>query len=120
MRALLSVLAVLMSHSGAQAQGAGAAVASIAVEASQAGVTLRGQALALSAGRFETSMRIEKSGPSGRTSTTQGGALSLAAGEAGTVATVGLSLAPGDTLSIELVVTAGGQVVSTSQLSVGQ
>lgn len=119
MRLLLSALAILVSASTAQAQEPGSAVAGITVEAIPNGVTLRGTALALAAGRYDTRMRIEKSGPSGRTSTTQGGAVSLAAGETGTVATVGLSLAPGDTLSVELVVTAGGRTVASSRLSVG-
>jgi hypothetical protein len=63
-------------------------------------------------------MTIEKSGPSGRTSTTQGGAVTLAAGQAGDVATVGLSMTPGDQLSVELVVSADGKEVSRSRMSV--
>lgn len=116
----LSALAILMSATTAQAQELGSAVAGIAVEAIPHGVTLRGTALALAEGHYETKMRIEKSGPSGHTSTTQGGAVSLEAGESGTVATVGLSLTPGDTLSVELIITAGGRMVSSSQVSVGK
>ncbi len=116
--ALVLVMAA-MSLPGARAQETPFAVAGIAAEPSAGGVTLAGRALALVAGRYEAEMRIEKSGASGRTSTTQGGAVTLAAGETGTVATVGLSMAPGDTLAVELVLSAKGREISRSRLSVG-
>lgn len=122
MRRLLNsaALAVLMSAGPSHAQAEPAAVASIVAERSVGGVRLSARVLALGAGDFDARMRIEKSGPSGRLSTTQGGAAKLEAGGEGVVATVGLSMAPGDTLSVDLVVSSGGRDVAHSRLTVGE
>lgn len=114
-------MAVVASAVGdVRAQEPPAAVALIEAIATDDGVRLEGRALALTRGRYDARMTIEKSGASGRTSTTQGGAVDLAAGQSASVATVGLSMAAGDVLAVELVLTAEGEEVSRNRLSVGQ
>ena len=82
-------------------------------------VRLTGHALGVTAGPVEARMTIDKSGPSGRTSTTQGGALTLAVGQDVVVASVGLSIGAGDQLTVDLVLMDGEREVSRSRLSVG-
>ncbi len=101
------------------AEGASSAIASIAVEGGSGTVRLTGHALGLSPGHVEARMTIKKSGASGQTSTTQGGAFDLSAGQDAVVATVGLSIAPGDRLEVDLVLTSSQQEVSRSTLNVG-
>ncbi|WP_156421550.1 curli-like amyloid fiber formation chaperone CsgH [Aureimonas sp. AU40] len=95
------------------------AIASIVVEPGAGTVRLTGRALGLSNGHVEARMMIEKSGPSGRTSTTQGGEFELSVGQDAVVATVGLSLSPGDKLDVDLVLTNGEREISRSRLNVG-
>lgn len=118
--ALSLAVALMSASSAAQAAGPAAAVAVIDVEAAPNGVRISGRALALSAGRFEATMRVEKSGPAGRSNTTQGGSATLDAGKSSSVATVGLSVAPGDRLEVELVLTGeNGAEVARNTLVVG-
>lgn len=102
-----------------RAQELPTAIASIAVEGGSGSVRLTGHALGLSAGHVEARMTIRKSGASGQTSTTQGGAFDLSAGQDAVVATVGLSIAPGDRLEVDLVLSSRQQEVSRSTLNVG-
>ena len=95
------------------------ALASILVSNGPAGVRLTGRAAALADVDLKAAMTIEKSGRSGKMSTRQGGSFSLKAGEEADVATAGLSMAPGDRLSVELRLTSDGREISTATLSVG-
>ncbi|MBP0441051.1 curli-like amyloid fiber formation chaperone CsgH [Tianweitania sediminis] len=115
----LPVVLAMVSASPAYAQSA-AAVATVEASATEGGVRLVGRAVALADGRYEAKMAIRKSGRSGETSTTQGGAFELQAGKTADVASVGLSMVPGDTLVVDLVLTAGGEEVSRTMLSVGK
>lgn len=65
-------------------------------------------------------MIVTKTGLSGRVSTTQGGEFALAAGESADVATVGLSTSPGDRLTVDLTLTSGERVLSTSRLTIDE
>ncbi|KTQ96434.1 hypothetical protein NS365_03135 [Aureimonas ureilytica] len=109
----------LLMASPLHAQDAPVAIASIAVEGGAGMVRLTGHALGVTAGHVDARMTIEKGGASGRTSTTQGGALDLAAGQDATVASVGLSIGAGDHLTVDLVLMDGEREVSRSRLSVG-
>lgn len=123
MRRLVPVAAVIAGMSpfaGLAADGPLAAIATIEVERDTATVRLTGKALALTGGLYEAQLKIEKSGTSGRSSTSQGGAFELGEGESATVATVGLSIDPQDVLAAELVLSADGREVARSRLSVGQ
>ena len=103
----------------AASQGSDMGVASIEATASGNGVRFVGRVLALSEGRFDARMTIEKTGTSGRTSTSQGGAVTLVAGASADIATTTLSLAPGDQVSIDLVLSTDGQAVASSRLVIG-
>lgn len=93
--ALAFAMAGLVYGSPGTAAAQATAVATIEVMGTANGVRISGRALALSAGRFDAELRIEKDGRAGRTATTQGGSVTLEAGRSADIATVGLSLAPG-------------------------
>ncbi|MCP3054450.1 MULTISPECIES: curli-like amyloid fiber formation chaperone CsgH [Aurantimonas] len=118
----ISLLLGLTMTNAAMAQGIAkaAALGSIVVTTSETGVKLTGRAAALSDVEVDALMSIEKSGASGRMSTSQGGSFSLKAGESADVATVGISLTPGDKLSVELTLKSNDRELSSSTLSVGQ
>lgn len=119
--AIASIASVLTMASAAHAgPPEAAALGSIVVSTSSTGVKLTGRAAALSDVELDALMSIEKSGASGRMSTSQGGSFSLKAGESADVATVGISMAPGDKLSVELTLKSDGRELSSSTLSVGQ
>ena len=65
-------------------------------------------------------MVVTKKGASGRVSTTQGGDFALSAGDSADVAHVGLSMAPGDQVVVELSLTSGDRVLSTSRLAINE
>lgn len=109
----------LLMSAPVHAEPASAAIASIAVEAEAGSVRLSGHALGLAEGHVAARMTITKSGPSGRMSTTQGGEFDLSKGKDAVVATVSLSMAAGDRLDVDLVLTDGQREVSRSKLSVG-
>lgn len=118
---ILLLLGLTMTNSAtAQDIAEAAALGSIGVTTSETGVKLTGRAAALSDVEVDALMSIEKSGASGRMSTSQGGSFSLKAGESVDVATVGISMAPGDKLSVELTLKSDGRELSSSTLSVGQ
>jgi hypothetical protein len=95
-----------------------AAVATITVGRTDAGLLVTGSALALSAGDYEATMSIDKRGKSGTMKTKQAGKMSLAAGESGNIAKIGLSYEPGDKVDIRLDVTAGGNAVSQAHTTI--
>ena len=95
-----------------------AAVATITVGRTDAGLSVTGGALAFSADDYEATMSIDKHGKSGTVKTKQAGKMSLAAGESGNIAKVGLSYAPGDKVDIRLDVTAGGKAVSQAHTTI--
>ncbi|SKA26824.1 curli-like amyloid fiber formation chaperone CsgH [Consotaella salsifontis] len=106
----------LLSAAGAAAHAgqSGSALATIAIEPTDTGVRLTGKAVALAAVSLDAKMTIERTGTAGRTATSQGGAFQLKAGERADVASVGLSMAPGDRLSVELVLSVDGQPIARS------
>ncbi|SMC93336.1 hypothetical protein SAMN06297251_11338 [Fulvimarina manganoxydans] len=121
-RAVLLALALLVGGAGsssAQTRDASAA-ASIAVSPRDDGLTLIGKAHALTNAEGQARMIVTKTGLSGRVSTTQGGEFALAAGESADVATVGLSTSPGDRLTVDLTLTSGERVLSTSRLTIDE
>lgn len=95
-----------------------AAVATITVGRTDAGLSVAGGALALLAGDYEATISIDKYGKSGTVKTKQAGKMSLAAGESGNIAKVGLSYEPGDKVDIRLDVTAGGKAVSQAHTTI--
>ena len=94
--------------------------ASIAVLTRTDGLTLVGRAQALTDADGEARMVGTKKGASGRVSTTQGGDFALSAGDSADVAHVGLSMAPGDQVVVELSLTSGDRVLSTSRLAINE
>lgn len=96
------------------------AIATIEVEPGTSGITLTGRALALTDCQFTASMTVERSGQAGHTKTVQGGSFHLNKGQGAKVATVGLSLSAGDSLSVELVLSSQGRQVAMSSLHVGE
>lgn len=94
--------------------------ASIAVLTRTDGLTLVGRAQALTDADGEARMVVTKKGASGRVSTTQGGDFALSAGDSADVAHVGLSMAPGDQVVVELSLTSGDRVLSTSRLAINE
>lgn len=97
-----------------------AALGSIVVTTSSTGVNLTARAIAWDDIEIDVLMSIEKTGTSGRMSTSQGGSFSLKAGESTDVATVGVSIAPEDKLSVELRLISNDRELSVSTLSVGR
>ena len=94
--------------------------ASIAVLTRTDGLTLVGRAQALTDADGEARMVVTKKGASGRVSTTQGGDFALSTGDSADVAHVGLSMAPGDQVVVELSLTSGDRVLSTSRLAINE
>jgi hypothetical protein len=94
------------------------AVGIINVTKTDAGLLVKGSVSAIAAGHFDATMTLSKSGHAGSMTTSQAGMLDLAAGETGTIAQIGLSLAPGDALDITLEVLSAGAIVSRSHLLV--
>ena len=94
--------------------------ASIAVLTRTDGLTLVGRAQALTDADGEARMVVTKKGASGRVSTTQGGDFALSAGDSADVAHVGLSMAPGDQVVVELSLTSGDRVLSTGRLAINE
>lgn len=84
----------------------------IDLDRTSSGVTIVGKATAASAGIYDARMIIEKSGTSGRASTSQGRRLDLSAGQSSDVAQVGLSLQPGDQLAVTVEISRNGEIVS--------
>jgi hypothetical protein len=111
--AMMAPGAVLAAGSGDRA--APAAVGTIEVSHGSGGLTIKGGALALTDGDFQGTLTIDKEGRSGTMKTSQGGRLSLRAGESGSVARVGLSYQPGDRIDIRLEITSGGEPVSLTR-----
>ena len=94
--------------------------ASIAVLTRTDGLTLVGRAQALTDADGAARMVVTKKGASGRVSTTQGGDFALSAGDSADVARVGLSMAPGDQVVVELSLTSGDRVLSTNRLAINE
>jgi hypothetical protein len=94
------------------------AVATITVGRSDAGLSVTGGALALSAGDYDAVMSIDKHGKSGTMKTKQAGKMSLGAGQSGSIAKVSLSYEAGDKVDIRLDVTAGGKAVSQAHTTI--
>jgi hypothetical protein len=117
---LLGVSLVFGAGCMSAAAEPGAAVAAIAVEPSDNGILLVGKAVALAPASIDARMTIERSGSGGRMSTSHGGAFTLEKGSSVDVASVGLSMAPGDRLSVELVLSKKGQPIARSVVEVGE
>ncbi len=112
--AALVAAGIMLVTGGASRAAEPGAIAAIAVEPTKDGVRLTGRAVALAAVTVDAKMTIERSGSAGRTSTSQGGSFTLEQGESADVASVGLSMAAGDALSVELVLSAGGETIARS------
>jgi hypothetical protein len=95
-----------------------AAIAIITVERTDAGLSVTGGALALSAGDYDAVMSIDKYGKSGTMKTKQAGKMSLGAGQSSSIAKVGLSYEAGDKVDIRLDVTASGKAVSQAHTTI--
>ncbi|MEE2951285.1 MAG: curli-like amyloid fiber formation chaperone CsgH [Pseudomonadota bacterium] len=113
--AVLAIVSVVAQAFGGEKERTGM-VPQIVTTLTDGGLQVTGRVLAVSSGAGSAKMSIEKNGPSGRTSTTQGGSFDLEKGEHRDIATVGLSFSPGDKLSIELVLTADGQTLSSAKV----
>ncbi|EAS51333.1 hypothetical protein SI859A1_02148 [Aurantimonas manganoxydans SI85-9A1] len=111
--ALLAAGIMLVTGGASRAAEPGA-IAAIVVEPTDDGVRMTGRAVALSVLSVDAKMTIERSGSGGRTSTSQGGRFTLEKGESADVATVGLSMAAGDALSVELVLSVDGRTIARS------
>ncbi|HEX2020646.1 MAG TPA: curli-like amyloid fiber formation chaperone CsgH [Aurantimonas sp.] len=112
--AALVAAGLLLGAGGMSRAAEPGAIAAITVEPTKDGVRLTGRAVALAAVTVDAKMTIERSGSAGRTSTSQGGSFTLEQGESVDVASVGLSMAAGDALSVELVLSAGGETMARS------
>jgi hypothetical protein len=116
--ALLAASLFMVGPVAAASLEAAAAVATITVGRTDAGLSVTGGALALSAGDYEATMSIDKHGKSGTMKTKQAGKMSLGVGQSGSIAKVGLSYEPGDKVDILLDVTADGKAVSQAHTTV--
>lgn len=114
--AFLLPIAIIAGPTSAQDDGPSGnhalVLASISMDHTPSGLTIAARAHALTGGDYEADMRIEKDGPSGTMSTRQGNALTLAAGDTADIARVGLSLAPGDSLSIRVDIYHDGELIA--------
>lgn len=88
------------------------AVPSIDISSSASGLTIVGRVLALTDGTFDATLTLDKNGASGSMKTRQGGRLDLSAGKDGSVAKIGISYQPGDTVDVKLEVTVDGKPVA--------
>lgn len=86
----------------------------ISIETVDGSVVVTGSATAISAGTYDVALNVTKEGTSGRASTRQGNAVTLAAGETQSVGRMGFNLQPGDALSVTIEVSQDGLVVSRS------
>jgi hypothetical protein len=116
--ALLAGSLFMASPVAAASLETAAAVATITISHTDTGLMVKGGALAFSAGDYEAVMSIDKHGRSGTMKTKQAGRMSLAAGQSGSIAKVGLSYEPGDHVDIRLDVTAGGKAVSQARTTI--
>lgn len=89
----------------------------ISAAPSERGVQVTATITAITTGRYEAEMAIQKSGAAGTATTRQTGAFDLSSGESATVATIGLSFDPADELDIRLTVRSEGQIVSKGSLT---
>lgn len=96
------------------------AAATIEVGQRTGGITVTGRATAVADCQFSASLTVERSGPAGHTKTIQGGSFHLGKGQGAKVATVGLSISAGDSLSAKLVFSSEGREIATSSLHVGE
>ena len=110
---------LLIGYLHAMAAESRTALPMIEVEATENGVAVIGRVVALTDGNYTSRMTIERTGTSGKTATTQGADSLLDAGQTANVARVGLSMAPGDALVVEMVVSADGQRIASTSLTVG-
>ncbi|RFC66222.1 hypothetical protein DYI37_01810 [Fulvimarina endophytica] len=92
------------------------AIGAIDVSGEDGTLRIAGRIIGLSAGEYEGRITIEKSGPSGRINTAQGGTAKLAAGETAVVATTSVNASAGDSLSVRFVVQAGGHEIASAQV----
>jgi hypothetical protein len=106
----------LTQQARAEQKDANGMVPQIITEATQNGLRITGRILALAAGSGSATMSIEKSGASGKMSTSQGGMFDLQEGEHRDIATVGVSYDPADELRIELILTANGEDIGSAIL----
>ena len=121
MELLVSVLlASLFGVIATKAHSESSAAAVVALEARDGGVTVTGKAIAFTAGDYNASMMISKSGPSGITKTIQSGSFELEAGASAEIGTLGLSFSAGDNLSVTVEVTQDGVLLSRAVSETGR
>ena len=113
----VSVIAGFASPSAALADSV--AVAVIDVVAGNDGLQIVGKASALADTSVDGKLSIIRTGAAGSVNTSQGGTVTVKAGESADIARVGLSFQPGDTFEADLVLTKDGATVSQATVRVG-
>lgn len=118
---IVMTVGLLTMHDGhgslAQEEG-GLAAAVIDVEKSDNGVQLVARIVAIKSGQYAGQLTISSKGPSGTTSTKQGGMLNLEAGDSGDIATVGISFQSGQTINAQFTLSNNKGEVATATLSI--
>jgi hypothetical protein len=100
----------------ATAQSGGAALAQIEAIPTDNGLTLTIGVVALADVEGVAEVSVVRKGRAGEVRTSQSQAFDLAASETTTVARLGISMAAGDSLLVEALLTSGGKVISTTRL----
>lgn len=90
----------------------------IHVESSDIGVQLVARIVAIESGFYAGHLTISSKGPSGTTSTSQSGRVTLEAGESGDIATVGMSFQTGQTINAQFTLSNDKGEVATATLSI--
>lgn len=107
----LSILAAFAVLAAAPAMAGEGARAGIVLEEEDGEIIIVGSATALEEGSYTARMAVEKTGTSGRASTSQGSRFELEAGETADIARLVLSVRSGDRLSVTVEVLTDGRMV---------
>ena len=81
---------------------------------------IAGRAFGMEPSDIEYTLKVERSGGSGRSATTQSGRIQLEPGKVAKLSATTINLSPQDQLSVLLTIASGGQVLSTSEIRLGE
>ncbi len=98
---------------------AGDVIGWMEIQPSEQQIQISGRAYAFRSGLIEFSLRIERSGPSGKTATKQSGRAQVDPGKVASLSTTSVNIGPGDQLSLLLTIYRDGEIVATNALKVG-
>lgn len=96
------------------------ALGEILVTPTDSGMQVQGVVVGLAEGSVEGTLEIDKSGPGGVTKLKQGQNVTVSRGSRHTIGTTGLSLRPGASVTISLIITSDGQQIAASTMQFGQ